>query len=203
MIQASSSSSYDGSNFRPSRQFSAFMDIATAAHRPTSAALRMGITRYALLLLSPLLSFSVGRESLFHIISTPSLSLLPRYHYLPLPISLPSAQVWNLAKDPAHNDAIVAVMTLRESLRGYISALSKEAATTGMPLMRAMVLAFPGDAGAQGTDVEDQFMLGDAWLVGPVTTYRATSRSIYLPVPPAGSTWQYYFNKVRAVTPLC
>ena len=37
-------------------------------------------------------------------------------------------------------------------------------------------------------------MFGPDWLVAPVTTYLATSRSVYLPLLPANQTWVYYFN---------
>ena len=71
-------------------------------------------------------------------------------------IPSPAYQVWNLAPAPDHYAAIVAVMNLRETLRPYIAGLSTEAAATGMPLMRAMVLQWPDDADAQDTSVEDQ-----------------------------------------------
>ena len=45
-------------------------------------------------------------------------------------------EVWNLARSPPAYAAIAAVMRLREQLRGYVWRLSREAAQTGMPLMR-------------------------------------------------------------------
>lgn len=109
-------------------------------------------------------------------------------------------EVWNLAKDAAHYDAIVAALRLRESLRGYVAAVNAEHASTGMPMMRPMLLAWPGDPGCQGADVEDQFMFGPDWLVAPVTAPAAaggSARSVYLPslagVPNA--TWVYWWNQ--------
>jgi alpha-D-xyloside xylohydrolase len=39
---------------------------------------------------------------------------------------------------------------------------------------------------------EDQFMFGPDYLVAPVYTYQATSRSVYLPKNVA---WQHYYAK--------
>ena len=103
-------------------------------------------------------------------------------------------EVWNLAKDAAHYDAIVAMMRLRESLRQHVSDLNAETAATGMPMVRPMFLEWPLDAGAAGADVEDQFMFGPNWLVAPVTTFGAASRSVYLPALNASAEWVYYFN---------
>jgi alpha-glucosidase (family GH31 glycosyl hydrolase) len=43
--------------------------------------------------------------------------------------------VWNLAKDAAHYNAIVAVMRLRENLRTYVTDINAEASRTGMPMV--------------------------------------------------------------------
>jgi hypothetical protein len=85
-------------------------------------------------------------------------------------------------------------MKLREELREYTSQINKEAALTGMPMIRPMFLQWPLDAGCSGADVEDQFMYGSRWLVAPVTAYRTTSRSVYLPALGPAETWVYYYN---------
>lgn len=74
-------------------------------------------------------------------------------------------EVWNLAKDQAHYDAIAAVMRLRENLRSYVAKINAETAATGMPMVRAMFLQFPNDSVCQTAAVEDQFMFGPDWLV--------------------------------------
>ena len=105
-------------------------------------------------------------------------------------------EVWNLAQDPAHYDAIAAVMRLREGLRGYVSALAAEHAATGMPLMRPMLLQWPSDEGCQGPDAEDQFMFGPDWLVAPVYAYGAANRSVYLPsLQGTNLTWTYWWGQ--------
>jgi alpha-D-xyloside xylohydrolase len=103
-------------------------------------------------------------------------------------------EVWNLAKESSHYDGITKVMKLRENLRQYVSDLNVEATKTGMPMMRPMFLQWPDDADCQGADVEDQFMFGPTWLAAPVTTYKATSRSVYLPKLAVGKEWIYWYN---------
>ena len=48
----------------------------------------------------------------------------------------------------------------------YLEKLVAEAAATGMPIMRAMPLAFPESRLVR--DFETQFMCGDALLVAPI-----------------------------------
>jgi alpha-D-xyloside xylohydrolase len=104
--------------------------------------------------------------------------------------------VWNLAKEPGHYDAIVAVMELRESLRDYVKALNDESVATGMPMMRPMMLEFPGDTVCElNATVEAQFMLGSDWLIAPVTTENASTWSAYLPALEADEgEWVYHWN---------
>lgn len=110
-------------------------------------------------------------------------------------------EVWNLAKDPEHYDAITAVMHLRESLREYVKRLNDEAVATGMPMMRPMTLQFPDDEACSSTSnstsffVERQFMLGDEWLVSPVTEHNATEWRVYLPSAGESAEWIYWWNQ--------
>jgi len=48
---------------------------------------------------------------------------------------------------------------------------------------------FPNDSAAR--QITDQFMFGPAFLVNPVTTYRARSRDVYLP---AGTNWYDFWT---------
>lgn len=105
-------------------------------------------------------------------------------------------EVWNLAEEGTpHYDAIVSVMRLRESIRDYVQRLNNESVSTGVPMMRPMMLEFPGDAVCAGGQAEQQFMLGDAWLVAPVTSPNATSWPVYLPPPHENRyEWVYWWN---------
>jgi alpha-glucosidase (family GH31 glycosyl hydrolase) len=75
------------------------------------------------------------------------------------------------------------MMKLRYRLLPYIYTAARETFDTGMPMCRALPLAFPQDTNVvlNGT----QFMFGPNILVAPVTTQGFTSRSVYLPA----GTW--------------
>jgi alpha-D-xyloside xylohydrolase len=57
-------------------------------------------------------------------------------------------------------------LAFRYRLIPYLQRVIADAVATGMPVMRAMALAFPGNALARG--YETQFMCGDALLVAPI-----------------------------------
>ncbi|HTS21969.1 MAG TPA: TIM-barrel domain-containing protein [Casimicrobiaceae bacterium] len=67
----------------------------------------------------------------------------------------------------------------RYRLLPYLQSLATQAAQTGMPVMRAMPLAFPGNALTRGYDT--QFMCGDALLVAPII---APGGEIEVALPP-------------------
>lgn len=48
----------------------------------------------------------------------------------------------------------------------YLYTLAVQVHQTGIPVMRAMILEYPDDPGAE--DLDRQYMLGDAVLVAPV-----------------------------------
>ena len=73
---------------------------------------------------------------------------------------------------------------LRYRFLPYIYSLAWNTTSEGYTPMRALVMDFPADRDA--LDIPDQFMLGAALLVNPVTRAGATSRGVYLP---AGTTW--------------
>jgi len=104
-------------------------------------------------------------------------------------------EVWNLAKDVQHYNAITSVMTLRESLRNYVVQINKETVDTGMPMLRAMALAFPNDPYSRSSDVEDQYMFGPSWLVAPVYKYQQYSRKVYLPPLDSSEQWVYWWKQ--------
>jgi alpha-D-xyloside xylohydrolase len=57
-------------------------------------------------------------------------------------------------------------LAFRYRLIPYLEQVIEEATRTGLPIMRAMALAFPGNALVR--DFETQFMCGNALLVAPV-----------------------------------
>jgi alpha-D-xyloside xylohydrolase len=75
---------------------------------------------------------------------------------------------------------------LRYRLFPYLYSCAHEAARTGMPVLRAMPLAFPDDINACDKDL--QYMLGPWLLVAPITD-ESDRRSVYLP---AGQWTDYW-----------
>ena len=58
--------------------------------------------------------------------------------------------------------------------------------------MRALFMDFPADPNV--SDIRDEYMLGPAFLVAPVTDQGITSRKVYLP---AGTDWYNYWTNER------
>lgn len=69
--------------------------------------------------------------------------------------------------------------TLRVNLLPYLYSLAKQAADTGLPLIRPLAMEYPGDPRA--ATVDDEFLLGRNLLIAPICEPGATSRSAYLP----------------------
>jgi alpha-D-xyloside xylohydrolase len=68
---------------------------------------------------------------------------------------------------------------LRYRLLPYLYTLASRVTRGHDTVMRALVLDFPDDPRAR--DVQDQFLLGPAFLVSPVSEPGVTSRPVYLP----------------------
>ncbi|MFH8395211.1 TIM-barrel domain-containing protein [Streptomyces sp. NPDC018036] len=75
-------------------------------------------------------------------------------------------------------------LRLRERLKPYLLEVMREAHEEGLPVMRPLLLEFPGDKAAWSVD--DAYLLGPDLLVAPVLTAGATARTAYLP---AGARW--------------
>jgi alpha-glucosidase/alpha-D-xyloside xylohydrolase len=70
-------------------------------------------------------------------------------------------------------------LELRYQMLPYTYSTVRECAVTGMPVMRALWLHFPGDP--QAVARGDQYLWGKNLLVAPVVEKAATTRRIYLP----------------------
>jgi len=68
---------------------------------------------------------------------------------------------------------------LRTQLYPYLRAAQERYQRDGMPIMRHLALAYPGDRAAAAR--EDEFLFGPDMLAAPVFSPGATSRSLYLP----------------------
>jgi alpha-D-xyloside xylohydrolase len=84
-------------------------------------------------------------------------------------------------------DVLRAFTKLKMRLMPYIAGAARQAYTEGVPVMRAMVVEFPGDPAC--THLERQYMFGDDLLVAPVFS-RDGDVSYYVPA----GTWTHYLT---------
>jgi alpha-D-xyloside xylohydrolase len=97
----------------------------------------------------------------------------------------PRREIYEIAADdkPMY-DSMVAYNRLRYRLMPYIYTLAADTWHKDGTIMRGLVMDFPADR--KGWNVDDEYMFGPAFLVAPVTEFKATSRQVYLP---AGTGW--------------
>jgi alpha-D-xyloside xylohydrolase len=81
---------------------------------------------------------------------------------------------------------------LRYALFPYIYSVAASVTHDGSTMMRPLVMDFRTDVKAR--DLADQFMFGPAFLVNPVTEYKARTRRVYLP---AGTSWYDFWTGRR------
>ena len=93
------------------------------------------------------------------------------------------------------NDATRKVLlkfdNLRYRLMPYIYSLAGAVTQDNYTIMRHLSFDFPEDTAVYG--IKDQYMFGPAFLVNPVTTPGATTRSVYLP----NATWYDFWTGKR------
>jgi alpha-D-xyloside xylohydrolase len=101
--------------------------------------------------------------------------------------SRPANEVWSYGKQA--QPILEKYLKLRYELMPYIYSLGYNTWKTGAPFLRALPLDFPADP--RVADLRDEYMLGPALLVAPVTEQGATSRPVYLP---AGTDWYNFWT---------
>jgi alpha-glucosidase len=69
-------------------------------------------------------------------------------------------------------------LDLRYRLISFYYSLAHETSETGLPLMRPLIMEFPGDPNV--VNLSDEWMMGDSLLAAPILQ-QATNRSVYLP----------------------
>jgi alpha-D-xyloside xylohydrolase len=106
----------------------------------------------------------------------------------------PKREMWELGGEshPAYK-AELKFDRIRYRLLPYAYSIAGAVTHDGGTMMRPLVMDFRADA--RSRDVSDQFLFGPAFLVSPVTTYKARSRPVYLP-PAAG--WYDFWTGVAA-----
>lgn len=104
----------------------------------------------------------------------------------------PFREIYNIAEPGSeHYNTMVSYDKLRYRLLPYIYTLAGKAYFDDYTIMRGLVMDFNNDPKVR--DVADEYMFGLAFLVAPVTDYKARKRDVYLP---AGSGW-YDFNTMK------
>lgn len=88
-------------------------------------------------------------------------------------------QNWSWESDQETIDHLRRWATLHIRLFPYLYSMAREAADTGMPMMRTLALHYPD--WELGWTLTDQYLLGDRILVAPVVAEGATSRTVDLP----------------------
>lgn len=105
----------------------------------------------------------------------------------------PYREIWNIAPEgsPAY-ESMAYYNRLRYTLLPYIYTLAGDTWHRNGSMMRGLAMDFPGDAKVR--DINDQYLFGPAFLVAPVTEFKATQRPVYLP---AGSAWYDFHSGQR------
>ena len=88
----------------------------------------------------------------------------------------PPTEPWLISMD--FTDAFRANAEMKYQLMPYVYAQAKDCTEKGLPMVRALFVEFPHDAGAW--QVEDEYMYGSQMLVAPLLE-SGTSRTVYLP----------------------
>jgi alpha-D-xyloside xylohydrolase len=99
-------------------------------------------------------------------------------------------EMWSLGGEshPAYQ-AELKFDRLRYRMMPYIYSLAGEVSRQSGTMMRPLVMDFASDKTA--CELNDEYMFGPAFLVAPVTTYKARTRSVYLP---KGSAWYDFWT---------
>ncbi len=83
------------------------------------------------------------------------------------------------------------MIKLRQRLLPYLYTLFEGCHRTGAPILRPLLFEYPEDESTYSAD--DEFLLGDALLVAPITRPGVEHRHVYLPE----GTWFHYYSGER------
>ena len=89
----------------------------------------------------------------------------------------PPKEPWEYGPD--FTDAFRRATELRYRLMPYIYAQAKDSSERGLPMLRALLVEYPGDPGSWL--VEDQYLLGSDILVAPLMEQGTIEREVYIP----------------------
>jgi alpha-D-xyloside xylohydrolase len=102
----------------------------------------------------------------------------------------PNREMWFFGgeSEPA-DQAQLKFDRLRYRLLPYVYSLAANVTRNAGTIMRALVMDFTADRAAR--EATDEYMFGPAFLVSPVTSYKARSRPVYLP---SGVNWYDFWS---------
>ena len=107
----------------------------------------------------------------------------------------PYREIWQFGGDTSTAyAAMLKFDKLRYRMLPYVYSLAGAVTQHAGTIMRPLVMDFRSDTTAR--EIGDQYMFGPAFLVAPVTTYQATTRSVYLPSTPGG--WYLFWTGAAA-----
>jgi alpha-D-xyloside xylohydrolase len=102
----------------------------------------------------------------------------------------PFREIFNIAPDGSEvQNALIQYDRLRYRLLPYIYTLAADTYHKGGTIMRGLVMDFPDDPNAR--NLGDQYLFGPAFLVAPVTRFRARTWDVYLP---ARARWYDFYT---------
>ena len=111
----------------------------------------------------------------------------------PKEIDAPWAANWPPEADlhrPDIEEVCRKFLNLRYQLLPYTYSSAVQTHETGLPIIRALWLAYPQDSAA--VLVDDVYLWGDSFLVAPVYENGAVQRNLYLP---RGGWWNYWTSE--------
>lgn len=102
-------------------------------------------------------------------------------------------EIYNIAPEgSAMRAAMVGYDKLRYRLMPYIYTTASDTWFHDGTIMRGLVMDFEHDPKVK--DIKDEYLFGHAFLVAPVTQYKARARQVYLP---AGADWYDFYSGAR------
>jgi alpha-D-xyloside xylohydrolase len=96
----------------------------------------------------------------------------------------PPREPWEFSED--FQKIFRKIVELKYRLMPYVYTQAEMASGAGLPLVRALLLQYPGDATAW--TIEDQYLFGNDLLIAPIMETNTYSREVYLP----GEQWVDY-----------
>jgi alpha-D-xyloside xylohydrolase len=89
----------------------------------------------------------------------------------------PPKEPWEYGED--FQNYFRKTIEMKYRLMPYVFAQAKECSEKGLPMLRALFIEFPGDAGSW--EVDNEYMYGSDILVAPLFEAGVKSRNVYLP----------------------